>query len=164
MPWFPDFVGPAGRHNKSLRAARPAGGGRWDDEQESAPHQAATSMSELFILRSGCINQGASPARYQTHMTEHNPYDQRVHSVKQRLHDELVDANGHPADPNDVDRVVDAKAESLADAPVQEFVPLLIEHQARDELRAHGLHRELGDTEATSGLGEAANEPANESS
>jgi hypothetical protein len=97
-------------------------------------------------------------------MTENNPYDQRVYSVKQRLHDELVDANGHPADPNDVDRVVDAKAESLADAPVQEFVPLLIERQARDELRAHGLHRDLGDTEATSELDEAANEPANESS
>jgi hypothetical protein len=56
-----------------------------------------------------------------------------------------VDAHGHTAEPDDVARVVDAKAESFADAPVQEFVPLLIEHEARDELRQHGLHRDLGD-------------------
>ena len=80
-------------------------------------------------------------------MADNNPYDSRVNHVKQRLLDELVDDTGHPADPDDVDRVVDAKAESLADAPVQEFVPLLIEHQARDELRQHGLHREVGDAE-----------------
>ena len=41
------------------------------------------------------------------------------------------------------------KAESFADAPVQEFVPLLIEHQARDELRQHGLHLDLGDVESS---------------
>jgi hypothetical protein len=39
--------------------------------------------------------------------------------------------------------VVRAKAESLADAPLQEFLALLIEHQARDELRERGLHRNL---------------------
>jgi hypothetical protein len=72
-------------------------------------------------------------------MADNNSYDLRVDAVKHRLHDDLVDETGHPADPADVDRVVDAKAESLADAPVQEFVPLLIEHQARDELREHGI-------------------------
>jgi hypothetical protein len=44
-----------------------------------------------------------------------------------------------------VANVVEAKAESLAEAPLQEFVPLLIEHQARDELRQHGLHRDVTD-------------------
>jgi hypothetical protein len=78
-------------------------------------------------------------------MNEESPYDRRVETVKARLQDELVDEHGHPAEPGDVEEVVDAKAQALADAPVQEFVPLLIEHQARDELRQRGLHRDVDD-------------------
>lgn len=87
-------------------------------------------------------------------MVERKPYDERLRSLKRRLRDELVDDNGRPADPNHVDRVVEAKAQSLADAPVQEFLPLLIEHQARDELREHGLHRTLGEIDATANSSE----------
>ena len=76
-------------------------------------------------------------------MAEIISFEMRVYAVKQRLHDELVDHEGVPADPVDVDRVVDAKAASFAEARVQEFVPLLIEHEARDELRQHGLHRDV---------------------
>ena len=78
-------------------------------------------------------------------MAENTPQDKRLEDMKHRLHDELVDEHGRPAEPDQVDRVVDSKAESLAGAPVQEFIPLLIEHEARDELRHHGLHRDFGD-------------------
>jgi hypothetical protein len=78
-------------------------------------------------------------------MAENTLMDQRVAVVKQRLRQDLVGELGHPVKPDDVSTVVDAKAEEFADAPVQEFVPLLIEHQARDELRQRGLHRDLGD-------------------
>ena len=78
-------------------------------------------------------------------MNKGSPYDRRVETVKARLQDELVDEGGRPAEPGDVEEVVDAKAQALADAPVQEFVPLLIEHQARDELRRRGLHRDVVD-------------------
>jgi hypothetical protein len=78
-------------------------------------------------------------------VSEHTASDKRVEVVKDRLQDDLVDEDGRPAEPEQVERVVEEKAESFADAPVQEFVPLLIEHQARDELRAQGLRRDLGD-------------------
>ena len=83
-------------------------------------------------------------------MTEKNPDDSRVEILKRRLREDLIDDQGQPPDPDDVARVVDAKAESLADAPVQEFVPLLVEHQARDELRQQGLRRDLGEAEPDS--------------
>ena len=71
--------------------------------------------------------------------------NRRVAQLIERLHDELVDDEGNPAETAAIDAVVTAKAAELSDAPVQEFVPLLVEHQARDELRHQGLHRELGD-------------------
>ena len=67
--------------------------------------------------------------------------------VMQRLEGDLVDADGRPAEPDEVERVVREKAESLGDAPLQEFLTLLIEHEARDELRTRGLHRNLGPTD-----------------
>jgi hypothetical protein len=82
-------------------------------------------------------------------MAENTSSDRRVQTVKQRLEEDLVDQQGHPVKPDDVSTLVDAKAETFADAPVQEFVPLLIEHEARDELRQKGLHRDLGDDTRT---------------
>lgn len=70
--------------------------------------------------------------------------DKRVDALTKRLQEELVDEEGHPAEPDNVRSVVEAKAATLAEAPVQEFTPLLIEHQAKDELRQHGLRRDLG--------------------
>jgi hypothetical protein len=80
-------------------------------------------------------------------MAEQTADDIRVDTVMQRLEGDLVDADGRPAEPEEVERVVREKAKSLADAPLQEFLTLLIEHQARDELRERGLHRNLGPTE-----------------
>ena len=76
--------------------------------------------------------------------------DQRLDTLKRRLNTELVDANGNSPDAEDVDAVVVATADHLADAPIQDLVPLLVEHQALDELRRRGLHRELDDETATS--------------
>jgi hypothetical protein len=113
----------------------------------SQAHVASAPRDGIFIVRSPIVYRRAKLLRYGNDMAENNRYDLRVNHVKQRLHDELVDEQGRAADPDDVSRVVDAKAESFADAPVQEFVPLLIEHQARDELRQHGLHLDLGDVD-----------------
>jgi len=46
-----------------------------------------------------------------------------------------------------VERAVDDAAAPYADAPVQEFVPLLVEHEARDELRQQGIRRELDEAD-----------------
>jgi hypothetical protein len=76
-------------------------------------------------------------------MTNGNLSDKRVEPVKERIKADLVDDRGNPANAEEVDSIVEAKAASLSDAPVQEFTPLLIEHEARDELRRHGFHRDL---------------------
>ena len=88
-------------------------------------------------------------------MAEQTEFDGRVNTVTQRLEGDLVDSEGRPAEPDEVERVVRAKAESLADAPLQEFLTLLIEHEARDELRARGLHRNLGPTDEEAQRAEA---------
>ena len=64
---------------------------------------------------------GLSRCGYATDMAENNTTDLRSDHVKQKLHDELADEQGRPAKPDDVDRVVDAKAQSLADASVQDL-------------------------------------------
>ena len=69
--------------------------------------------------------------------------DHRIVAVADRLSKELVDEHGAPADPEQVKAAVEAAGAELADAPVQEFVPLLVEHEARQELRQQGLRRVL---------------------
>lgn len=71
-----------------------------------------------------------------------------MHAVAERLRDELVDGEGRPADPDVVDAAVGTAADNLADAPIQEFRSLLVEHQALDELRQQGLHRDLDGVDA----------------
>jgi hypothetical protein len=80
-------------------------------------------------------------------MNEQMPQDQRVEHVKDRLQEDLVDEQGRPASAEDVARAVAAAAEPLVDARVQEFTPLLIEHQARELLREQGFHRDLPDAD-----------------
>ena len=78
-------------------------------------------------------------------MADQNSNDERIDGLKDRLAAQLVDEKGHPAPAGVVQRVVEEKAKALKDQPIQDFVPLLIEHQGRDQLRQHGLHRDLGD-------------------
>jgi hypothetical protein len=77
-------------------------------------------------------------------MSEHIQ-DRRVEHVKERLLQELVDEEGRRPDPERVAQAVESAAEPLADAAVQEFTPLLIEHDARDALRDDGFRRQLPD-------------------
>ena len=93
---------------------------------------------------------------------ENTSQDKRVETVKERLESDLVDDDGRPADPEQVASAVAAAAEPLADAPVQEFVPLLVEHDARDQLRKDGLHRDLD--EADTGAAHAASDSGDQPS
>ena len=87
-----------------------------------------------------------SPGRgYRAGVTDQNSNDERIDGLKDRLAGQLVDGEGRAAPDEVVQRVVEEKAEALRDQPIQDFVPLLVEHQVRDELRRHGLHRDLGD-------------------
>ena len=80
-------------------------------------------------------------------MDDAHALEKRIDPVKDRLADDLVDDDGRPPDPEVVDRAVDEAAAPYAEAPVQEFVPLLVEHEARDELRRQGLRRELDEAD-----------------
>ncbi len=67
-----------------------------------------------------------------------------TNSIADRLTDELVTSAGeHPSHSHVID-VVEAAAEPLADAPLQQFVPLLVENQARQTLHDEGLHGPTG--------------------
>ena len=59
--------------------------------------------------------------------------------MSERIEENLVDADGNAASSDVVAAVVEDKAARLEDAPVQEFVPLLVENQARHELHQRGL-------------------------
>ena len=73
-----------------------------------------------------------------------NPSEERVNDqlddVSRVLANRLEDEEGNLADPAEVVEVVRAKARELEDARITEFVPLLTERKARDELRTRGLH------------------------
>jgi hypothetical protein len=56
------------------------------------------------------------------------------------LTEQLVTSNGTHASHAHVAAIVDAKATSLADAPIQHYVGVLVEHEARDQLWAEGFH------------------------
>lgn len=71
--------------------------------------------------------------------------DHRIDAVVDRLSQEFVDDAGNSADPAAVAEVVHAAASELQDAPVQDFVPLIVENEARDVLHEQGLHRSLPD-------------------
>ena len=66
-----------------------------------------------------------------------NLSDKRVEPVKDRIKADLVDARGNPADPEEIDTIVDAKAANTLRGTRQEFTPVLIDTR-RDELRQHG--------------------------
>jgi hypothetical protein len=59
--------------------------------------------------------------------------------MTERIEEHLVDADGNAASSDVVAAVVEDKAARLEDAPVEEFVPLLVENHARDELHQRGL-------------------------
>jgi hypothetical protein len=65
--------------------------------------------------------------------------DERVTAISRRIRAGLVDDHGRHPEVEEVRQVVEETAAELADAPIQDFVPLLTEHQARDALHGAGL-------------------------
>ncbi|HEY1278566.1 MAG TPA: hypothetical protein VGF22_02755 [Acidimicrobiales bacterium] len=68
--------------------------------------------------------------------------NRRIDSVAERLADEYVTASGEALAREHVADVVAKAAEPLADAPVRDFVPLLVENAARDRMHDEGHHVE----------------------
>jgi len=68
--------------------------------------------------------------------------NRRIDSIAERLADEYVTASGEAPEREHVADVVAKAAEPLADAPVQDFVPLLVENAARDRMHEEGHHVE----------------------
>jgi hypothetical protein len=64
-----------------------------------------------------------------------------IDSITDRLTAQLVTSAGQHASHDHVADIVGAAAASLADAPVQMYVEVLVEHAALATLRDEGLHR-----------------------
>src|SRR5262249_40204384 len=82
-----------------------------------------------------------------TEPTKPTVAEKRMQQVAARLGETLVDDEGRPADKHVVEEVVAERAAALEEAPVQEFVPLLVENQAGNDLRERGLRRTWDDDE-----------------
>lgn len=68
-----------------------------------------------------------------------------IDSIADRLADELVTTTGEPVSHDHVVDVVEAAAKPFADAPLQQFVPLLVENAARNQFRREGICRATAD-------------------
>ena len=86
----------------------------------------------------------------KTHGRQHTPRSTDRRGQVPCFQADLTDSNGNKPDPELIEQAVDDAAGGFADAPVQDFVPLLVEHDARDELREEGMRLVLdeADTEA----------------
>jgi hypothetical protein len=72
-------------------------------------------------------------------MPEQHSVDRRLESTAQKLQETLVDSEGKPAPAAVVQAAVAETAEPIKDAPVQEFMPLLVENKTRARLREQGF-------------------------
>ena len=61
-------------------------------------------------------------------------------AIADRLASRLVTTDGQRASHDHVADVVEAAARSLAGAPLQQYVPLLVENAARTTLHGEGMH------------------------
>jgi len=68
-----------------------------------------------------------------------SPSEKRLQRLADRLEETLTDDEGRPAERDVVEQVVAEQAAPLEDAPIQEFVPLIVENKSRDELRHRGM-------------------------
>jgi hypothetical protein len=83
---------------------------------------------------------------------------QRIKSIADRLAEEYVTESGESAPRDHVEKVVEAVAEPLAEAPVQDFVPLLVENAARNQMHAEGLHVEPAEEDTAPAVGDDADD------
>jgi hypothetical protein len=77
-------------------------------------------------------------------MTDKMPIPpKRFAAMIDRLEAELADDEGHQVPREQVAEALVESVHTLVEAPVQDFVPLLAEHEARDRLRREGYHPNL---------------------
>jgi hypothetical protein len=95
-------------------------------------------------------------------MPEQHPVDRRLESPAQRLQETLVDPDGRPAPADLVHAAIAENAEPIKDAPVQEFMPLLVENKTRARLREQGFQPDWSTLEEQSAPESAETRPAND--
>jgi hypothetical protein len=94
---------------------------------------------------------------------EQHPVDRRLESTAQRLQETLVDPDGKPAPADVVHAAIAENAEPIKDAPVQEFMPLLVEHKTRARRREQGFQPDWSTLEEQSAPESAPTCPADDS-
>jgi hypothetical protein len=73
-------------------------------------------------------------------MNDQRPHGKiRLDDIARRLQSRFIDSEGRHASEHEVDELVASTARRFAEAPLQDFVPLLVEHQAADALRTRGM-------------------------
>src|SRR5262249_36033474 len=97
----------------------------------------AAADSRYASLRPTEVTMRASPPDHRS--------DHRIDALIERLSTELVDDQGESPEPTHVSEVVRATAARLENAPIQDFVALLVENEALDHFRSEGLHHVLPD-------------------
>jgi hypothetical protein len=80
-------------------------------------------------------------------MSAHESSNPRTHALAERLDDRLVDETGAPVPVEVVEQVVARHLQDFEQARLQEFVGLLAEKQAREELRDRGMRHDWSDVE-----------------
>jgi hypothetical protein len=83
-------------------------------------------------------------------MPEQHQVDRRLETTAQRLQETLVGTDGKPAPADVVQAAIAENAEPIKDAPVQEFMPLLVENKTRARLREQGFQPDWSALEAQS--------------
>jgi hypothetical protein len=96
-------------------------------------------------------------------MPEQHPVDRRLESTAQRLQETLVDPDGKPAPADVVYAAVAENAEPIKDAPVQDFMPLLVENKTRARLREQGFQPDWSTLEEQSAPESAPTRPTDDS-
>jgi hypothetical protein len=95
-------------------------------------------------------------------MDEPTQVDRRLEPTVRRLQETLVDDDGNAASLEAVHDAVAASADTIKDAPVQEFMPLLVENKTRKQLREQGFRPDWSAIEEKSRAADRAepHEPA----
>lgn len=95
----------------------------------------------------------------KTETDRSEPQRRRLDTVTARLEKAFVDPSGQPPRREEVAAVVEEESQKYADAPVQDFVTLLTEHDSREALRERGLDArsdgpDIGDVDPHAGEGD----------
>jgi hypothetical protein len=101
--------------------------------------RAQTESPESELSVSG-VSHERGAGRIEPMTERHNPIEvRRFEDMVNRLEEDLINDSGEHVSRQHVETILTRRAHDLADAPVQDFVPLLAEHGVRDELRNEGF-------------------------